>query len=155
MLSRRVARTGVSHASMRMFIGDACRLIHERTTQSVTVGSASADSLPLVRGLDLDLYQVHWYDRHERRSPLDRQVAEFELDRPVLLGEFPTRGSGRTPGEILEAARRAGYVGALVWSALADDEASDGEALTRALRPPAPVTADPAGRRSADVVDHQ
>ena len=38
---------------------------------------------------------------------------------------------GVTPGsaEILDAARRAGYAGALAWSALADDEASDASAV--------------------------
>ena len=106
---------------------------HDRTTQAVTVGAASAFSLDLVRGLGLDLYQIHWYDKYELRTPLDQPVAAFALDRPVLLGEFPTRGSRCSAGEILATARGTGYAGALGWPAAADDEASDRGALLAAL----------------------
>lgn len=135
VVAQRVQSAGVSRETLRALVGDACALIHDRTTQAVTVGSASARSLSLVAGLDLDLYQVHWYDRFELRAPLDQPVADFALDRPVLLGEFPTRGSRYSPGEILAEARQAGYVGALGWSAAADDEASDRAALLAALPP--------------------
>ena len=89
------------------------------------MGLASARGLPLVRGLGLDLYQVHWYDAHDQDSPLDRPVESLELDRPVLLGEFPTRGSARSVTSILSTARSMGYAGAMAWSALAADAASD------------------------------
>jgi hypothetical protein len=88
------------------------------------VGLASAGGLDLVRDSDLDVYQVHWYDRHELRHPLSTRVTQLGLDRPVLLGEYPTRGSRRLPADIVDTARRAGYAGALAWSALARDEAS-------------------------------
>jgi hypothetical protein len=97
------------------------------------VGSASARWLRLVRGLGLDLYQVHWYDRHDRRAPLATPVSALGLDRPAILGEFPTRGSAHAPEQILAIAARAGYAGALAWSALATDEATDGPAASRAL----------------------
>jgi hypothetical protein len=119
----------VPRRAMRAFIRDVVDLVHDRTLQAATVGCASASTLQLVKGLGLDVYQVHWYDRFARHSPLDRPVASLGLDRPVVLGEFPTRGSRRTPGEILDLARQAGYAGALAWSALAGDEASDPDAL--------------------------
>jgi hypothetical protein len=133
VVARAVERAGVSRKAMRTIIGEACRLIHDRTTQAVTVGSASASSLDLVCGLGIDLYQVHWYDRYEMRSPLSQPVSDLALDRPVLLGEFPTRGSACPPDEILTAARKAGYAGALGWSVLSDDEATDRPALLQAL----------------------
>jgi hypothetical protein len=37
------------------------------------------------------------------------------------------------PSQILDAARLAGYAGALAWSLLADDEASDASAVEIAL----------------------
>ena len=74
-----------------------------------------------------------------------RAVASLGLDRPLILGEFPTRGSRRSPAEILEAARQAGYAGALAWSALADDEASGGSALAAGL---SDFTADTAVNRA-------
>jgi hypothetical protein len=124
---------GVPRSAMRSFIRDVIDLIHERTSHAATVGSASTRTLPLVRDLGLDLYQAHWYDHLDRRAPLDRPVSELGLDRPIILGEFPTRGSTRSAQEILGAAHRAGYAGALGWSALASDTASDYDALASAL----------------------
>jgi hypothetical protein len=121
---------------MRSFIGETAGLIHSRTSHAATVGSASTRSLPLVEGLGLDVYQAHWYDRLATSAPLDWPVASFGLDRPLILGEFPTRGSRSTPRELLDTAREAGYAGALAWSALADDEASDLDALVSALDGP-------------------
>jgi mannan endo-1,4-beta-mannosidase len=123
----------VSRTAMRAFIRDTVTLIHHRTTHAATVGSASTRSLPLVQGLGLDLYQAHWYDRLDARAPLDRPVAGLGLDRPLLLGEFPTRGSARAPADILTTARLAGYAGALSWSVLSADDASDHAGIAGAI----------------------
>lgn len=136
-VTRRLARLSrrgeVPRADMRAFLREVVGLIHERTVHAATVGCASAQSLRLVQDIGLDLYQVHWYDHLEPHAPLDRPVSSFGLDRPVILGEYPTRGSRLTPSEIVAAARLAGYAGALGWSALAADEASDGAALAAEL----------------------
>jgi len=121
-------RHTVSRAEMRALIGDVVKRVHHTTVQAATVGSAGARGLALVRGLDLDFYQLHWYDTIEAEIPLGQPVAALDLDRPVLLGEFPTRGSARAPSEILQTALRSGYAGALAWSALAEDRFSDGAA---------------------------
>jgi hypothetical protein len=92
------------------------------------VGLASWRGLDLVKGLGLDVYQAHWYDRREGRAPLGRAVAAT-LDRPLWLGEFPTAQSKRTPDEIISTARQAGYACALAWSAEAVDRHSDLERL--------------------------
>jgi hypothetical protein len=89
------------------------------------VGSASTRWLALVQGLGLDFYQPHWYDRFEAVAPLATPVADLACDRPVVLGEFPTRGSRSDPEVVLTTARRAGYAGALYWSVMADDSATD------------------------------
>ena len=119
---------------MRAFLGEAVALIHARTAHAATVGSASTRTLSLVEGLGLDVYQAHWYDRLDRRAPIGRRVSDLGLDRPLLLGEFPTRGSARPAPEILETVHRAGYAGALAWSALSGDSASDPDAMASALR---------------------
>ena len=137
--------TDVPKAAMRAFIRDVVGVVHQRTSHAATVGSASTRTLPLVEGLGLDVYQAHWYDRLAKRAPLGRAVASLGLDRPLILGEFPTRASRWSPAEILEAARQAGYAGALAWSALADDEASDGSALAAGL---SDFTADTAVNRA-------
>jgi hypothetical protein len=107
----------------------------------VTVGSASVRWLPALKGLDLDFYQPHWYDRFERRSPLATPVGSLGCDRPVILGEFPTRGSHRTPAQLIETAQAAGYDGALFWSVLAEDGATDFASAQTALKAMAPKQA--------------
>lgn len=126
-------RGAIGARAMRQFIGQVVALVHRRTSQQATVGLASLAGLDLVRGLELDFYQVHWYDRLAARAPLGRPVATLGLDRPLLLGEFPTRGSALSPPAIVEAARVAGYRGALAWSLLANDAASDAAACERAM----------------------
>lgn len=117
---------GGRHASLppwllRSRLQRMARLAHRHGDRPVTVGLASARGLPLVRGIGLDVFQVHWYDQHDASSPLDRPAARLGLDRPLLLGEFPTRNSRRSQTEIVDLARRHGYCGALGWSLLAQD----------------------------------
>jgi hypothetical protein len=109
--------------AMREFIAASADAVHRETQQQATVGLASWRGLPLVRGLGLDFYQVHWYDRHQWRAPLERPVA-VGLDRPMWLGEYPTAGSKRTPESIVAMAKEAGYSAALAWSAEAVDGSS-------------------------------
>jgi len=116
--------TAVPFLVMRRFMRRTARLVHRHTRQLATVGLGNAAGLPLVRSVGLDFYQVHWYDRWESVAPLERRVSELNLDRPLLLGEFPTRNSSRTPEEIVTASRSSGYCGALAWSVLGTDRAS-------------------------------
>jgi hypothetical protein len=115
-------RTWVPFEAMQRFLGDTVECVKGAARQPVTVGCAGTWRLDLVRPLGLDFYQIHWYERFGW-STLIRPVAELGLDdRPVILGEFAGR-SARLH-DVLAAARDAGYEGALVWSALADDEHS-------------------------------
>ena len=109
---------------MRRFIKRVTRLVHRHTGHLATVGLGNAAGLPLVRGCGLDFYQVHWYDRWEGIAPLSRPVPELGLDRPLLLGEFPTRNSTLSSEAIVAASRDSGYCGALGWSLLAKDDFS-------------------------------
>lgn len=106
------------------WLGESIALVHSATNHPVTIGSAGVRWRDRYMDLNLDFYQVHWYDSLKRQPPLDTSVAELGFDRPVLLGEFPTRGSKLTPDEIVAAARAAGYSGAFYWSVLAKDECS-------------------------------
>lgn len=117
------SRTAVPFDALQEFLRSAVRCVQESAAQPVTIGCAGTWRLDLVKPLGLDFYQVHWYDRFGWDA-LSRPLAELGLhDRPVILGEFAGR-SARI-NDVLETARRAGYEGALVWSALADDEQSD------------------------------
>jgi hypothetical protein len=113
----------ITFAGMRECLGGMADCVHECACQPVTVGSAGAAHLDLVRGLGLDFYQVHWYEPFGRAALAD-PVDRFDLDRPVLLGEFPGRCASATSADIVSTARRAGYAGAFIWSVLSQDEAS-------------------------------
>jgi hypothetical protein len=127
-------RFSIGRRAMRRFITDAAAVLHAHSTQPVTVGSAHASWLNLVTGTGLDFYQVHWYDRLDPRLPLTTPVSELGLDRPVVLGELPTRGSAWRVDDVIETARRIGYAGAWVWSLRATDDATDGMRALAALR---------------------
>ncbi len=111
----------VPFEAVQRFLRMAVERVKATARQPVTVGSAGTWRLDLVRPLGLNFYQVHWYERFGWRA-LERPVAALGLDRPVMLGEFSGR-SARV-ASVLDAARRAGYRGALVWSVLADDDQS-------------------------------
>ena len=127
-------RRSVSRRQMREYLADLAAVFRARATQPLTVGLASARWLPLVEGLDLDEAQVHWYETLDPVSSLARPVERLALGRPVMLGEFPTRGASLPPATILRIAREAGYSAALAWSALAEDRATDPQACHLALR---------------------
>jgi len=127
-------RRSVSRREMRAFLADTASVFRERATQPLSVGLASARWLSLAEGLGLDEGQVHWYESLDPVTTLARPVEVLGLGRPLLLGEFPTRGSSLPPRVILDIAREAGYSGALAWSALATDSATDSTACRVALR---------------------
>jgi hypothetical protein len=127
-------RRSVSRREMRVFLGETASVFRALARQPRSVGLASVRWLSLVDGLDLDLAQVHWYESLDPITALARPVESLGLRRPLLLGEFPTRGASLAPRSILDIAREAGYSGALAWSAMAADQASDGPACHHALR---------------------
>ncbi len=116
--------TAIPYLTMRRFIKRTTAMIHRYTRQLATVGLANAAGLSLVRDSGLDFYQVHWYDRWDTQYPLDRPVPEWNLERPLLLGEYPTKNSARPADAIVATAERSGYCGALAWSVLGTDRSS-------------------------------
>ncbi len=118
--------TTVEPRDLDAFLGESVSLIHATTIHPVTVGSAGVRWRDRYMNLNLDFYQVHWYDSLTHQPSLDTPVARLGFDRPVLLGEYPTRGSKLTPEDIVAAARASGYAGAFYWSVLAKDECSAG-----------------------------
>jgi hypothetical protein len=110
--------------ALQEFLHLTVQCVRASARQPVTVGSAGLWQLDLVRPLGLDFYQVHWYERFGW-SALERPVEALGLDRPVILGEFSGRAAQWAVADVLEAAERSGYRGALVWSVLAEDDQSE------------------------------
>lgn len=128
-------RRSVSRREMRAFLAALAGCVRERAPQPICVGLASSRWRSLVDGLPLDFEQVHWYESLDSLTALARPVAAPGPGRRApLLGEFPTRGASLPPERIYEIAEQAGYSGALAWSALATDSATDGAACRAALR---------------------
>ena len=71
----------------------------------------------------LDFYQIHYYPEHfgNELSPFHRPADWWGLDKPILIGEFPTSAiDGRadphyTTTEAYQLAYKLGYAGAMSW----------------------------------------
>lgn len=131
----------VARHHLRRWLAELATHVRWASPHPVTVGLASSRGLSLVRGVDVDVLQVHWYDQHQRRAPLERCPVLPGRRRPVVLGEYPSAGSCRSVHEILEAARAAGYAAAWGWSLLADDSATSYDDLLGAMRGVARISA--------------
>lgn len=128
-------RRAIPRGEMRRFLGGLAAVFKARAPQPLCVGLASARWQGLVDGLPLDFQQHHWYETLDSLAELARPVAaRVAGGRAPLLGEFPTRGASVPPERLFEIAGRAGYSGALAWSSLATDHATDGAACLAALR---------------------
>lgn len=126
--SRRMTRR-----ALRQCLAELALHVRWHTTHPLTVGLSCTRGLPLCRDLDLDVLQVHWYDDLESHSPLAQRPRLPWSEAPWLLGEFPTRSSARSPGEIASIARDAGYAAAWPWSLHAEDRSSDADATLQFL----------------------
>lgn len=138
----RRTRHAVSATQMRAFLA-ALADVFGTSGRPLTVGLASARWLSLVEGLDLDLHQVHWYAAVDSLETLRRPRRPRRGQPPLLLGEFASRDSPLAPDETVRIAESSGYCGALAWSLLADDHATDAAACLASL------TGQPSPRRPA------
>ena len=125
----------LSRRLVRQCLGELALHARWQVRQPLTVGLASVHGLALCRDLHLDVLQVHWYDHLERRAPLARRPRTPWASLPIVLGEFPTRGSRKSLTDIRACAAHAGYVAAWPWSLRADDGASDVEHALAAITP--------------------
>ena len=115
----------VSVTEMQAFVNDVVRYIHTYSSLYVTVGSASRRWLNYWTNSQLDFYQYHYYDKMESQYSLDYPYASLGLDKPCIVGEFPTKSTRRTTTQYLDTIWKNGYAGALAWSYRAGDESSD------------------------------
>lgn len=115
----------VSQEAMQDFVRLIAQTIKESAaSQLVTVGSASRKWLGLWKNTGLDFYQYHYYDWMEGETPFDVPFEQLGLDKPCILGEFPTALSAISTAGYLEKAWSNGLAGALGWSYRGADEFS-------------------------------
>ncbi len=118
---RRHMPSAVSVEVMRQFVEESVDYVHRYSAQVATVGSAERRLLYLWKGTNLDFYEFHWYPTMERGEPLDVPVADLHLDKPCIVGEFPSADARRGAGAYLNTYLKDGYAGAFVWSYRATD----------------------------------
>lgn len=132
----------VSLTQMHRFVAELAAVIHQNSSQMVTVGSASLkwnsntalgadgnfwedeDLAPYHPDGTLDFYQVHYYgwmngdEVFWSFSPLFNSAAEATLDKPTVIGEFPANAldTGVTLAELLNGFYNNGYAGAWTWT---------------------------------------
>ena len=114
----------VSAEAMQSFVEKVVDHIHAHSSQHATLGSAARQWLSYWKDSKLDFYQFHYYDRMESQSPLDYPCANLKLDKPCIVGEFPTKNTKCTMTQHLGTIWKNGYAGAVAWSYRGTDEAS-------------------------------
>lgn len=101
-----------------------------------TVGSAAPYYVGAWKNLDLDFYQVHYYPWMDFSNGAGSGLptcASLNLDKPCIVGEFPTADADYTLGSAsplsaqwyLDSIYGKGYAGALAWSFAVKDSATN------------------------------
>jgi hypothetical protein len=109
-------------AAVRAFVRDAADAIHRHTRALATVESNRFSNMHFWQALGLDYYSFSWYDWLERYEPLATPASAANLDRPIVLGEYPAGSSAYFDvQQVLESASSLGYAGAFGWSYWAGD----------------------------------
>jgi uncharacterized repeat protein (TIGR01451 family) len=114
----------VSISQMQSFVQDVVSYTHLYASQDVTLGSAQGQWLSYWQGTQLDFYQFHYYDWMGQQPPFT-PYSSLGLDKPAILGEFPTSSTAITVTNFLSTTWNNGYAGALAWSLNGNDSASD------------------------------
>ncbi len=107
----------VPHAVMETFVADTIAALRAEGSVKVTLGSAGLKWARAWSLVDVDFYQVHWYDWLTPYWPTSKTPSEYGLgDKPVLVGEMPAEGvGGKSFAQLSSMWLDAGYAGALAW----------------------------------------
>ena len=116
----------VTHAEMETFLREAGAALR-RSGSLVSVGGAAIKWAKAWTRLDVDFYQLHYYDWVYEFFPYEQvTLASVGLtDKPVVMGEFPSDGvsaisskglPARSGAQFVADLEAAGYAGALSWA---------------------------------------
>jgi hypothetical protein len=110
----------LKYATFRAFAKAVVDAIHNIAGSYATIGCADAKWAQNWVGLDLDYYQVHFYDwmqPYNTDNLFNMRAEWLRLDRPVVVGEFPAANS-TVAGlrDYLNIWYTNGFAGAWAWS---------------------------------------
>lgn len=104
-------------AVLQDFVKEVAGAIHQHTRTLATVESNRFSNMEHWQGLGLDYYSFSWYDWLEPYEPLATPASSANLDRPIVVGEYPAGGSAYYQlAQTLDTAYSLGYAGAFGWS---------------------------------------
>lgn len=130
-------------AYVQQFVNKTAAAIHDHTTEAlVSNGSWSVKATTDVENYfnyyrddrliaaggeangTLDFYQFHYYPKHfgNAYSPFHRPASFWDVDKPIVIGEFPVAGvedkanPHLTTTECYQRAMEYGYAGVMAWS---------------------------------------
>ena len=117
----------VTHSEMVTFLSELAAALRAHSSAQITLGSAAIKWATAWKHLDLDFYQLHYYDWVYEWYPYDAVTLQSQglTDKPVVMGEFPNAGLSAIPSKNLPARTASqlvsdlldhGYAGALSWS---------------------------------------
>ncbi|MEO5901890.1 MAG: hypothetical protein ABIR68_17420, partial [Ilumatobacteraceae bacterium] len=113
----------VSADNVRALIAGIVVAAHAITSTPITVGGARLDGLPLLIGLGLDYYTIHWYDPMKEPAQCLACITyatvrdAYKIAEPIVVGEFYAPPG---LGDRFDLWRSHGYAGGLAWSLLPD-----------------------------------
>jgi hypothetical protein len=111
------ARIKLPAGTLRDFIGEVSQAVHQHTRALATVESNRFSNMATWQGLGLDYYSFSWYDWLEPYEPLATPASSAQMDRPIVIGEYPAGGSTYYDvSQVLDKAYSLGYAGAFGWS---------------------------------------
>lgn len=153
-----LAEANWSHVTKKITVDDILRItnkiagfVHKNSTKMVSTGIASTDYIKnyndkslIAAGGDndgyLDFYMIHYYPEWagSDKSPFHNPASHWNMDRPILIGEFPAKSWStsmkspagnqlRTTKTIVDAYEYAyenGYAGAMSWCMSEPDSGS-------------------------------
>jgi hypothetical protein len=115
-------RVKLPEAVLYDFISEAAAAIHQHGHALATVESNRFSNMQQWQGTGVDYYSFSWYDWLEPYEPLATPATAANLDRPIVLGEYPAGGSAYYDiPHILDTTYSLGYAGAFGWSYWAGD----------------------------------
>lgn len=128
---------GLQAAAVQAFVQRCAGYVHTYGGSAyATVGSATPYYVSTWKGLGLDFYQLHYYPWMDFSNGAGSGLptyASLALDKPCIVGEFPTADASyglndtsvQSARWYLDAIYGKGYAGALGWSYVGGDSASN------------------------------
>ncbi len=117
----------VTHGQMETFLNDTAAALHANSSALVSIGSAAIKWADAWSQVNVDFYQLHYYDWVYEWYPYTTVTLQSAglVGKPVVMGEFPNDGlsaiatkglPARTAAQLAADLLAYGYAGALSWA---------------------------------------